>query len=127
MADSKNDVKKIHKTSIIREKLAEGEASPFQTYRELTVGRESFSHFVRYEITTCLLGPLPGAAGYLLRKIFYKKLFKHVGRGLIIGRNVVIRDSIRSCNSSIRDRSLSLNRNSTDPSLNCPSFFNSVS
>ncbi|MEA3230208.1 MAG: DapH/DapD/GlmU-related protein [Thermodesulfobacteriota bacterium] len=91
MTGSERDVKKIHKASIIREKLAQGEASPFQTYRDLTVGKESFSHFVRYEIITSLLGSFPGAAGYLLRKIFYKNLFKHIGKGLIIGRNVVIR------------------------------------
>ena len=81
----------IAKTNVIREKLARGEGSPFQTYRELTVGSGSLWFFIRYEMLTSLLGPLPGAAGYLLRKIFYRNLFHSVGKGLIIGRNVVIR------------------------------------
>jgi len=84
--------KTIAKTNVIRAKLASGEGSPFQTYKALTVGAScSLWAFIRYEILTSLLGPLPGAAGYLLRKIFYRKLFAGVGRGLIIGRNVVIR------------------------------------
>ncbi len=83
--------KTIAKTNVIREKLASGEGSPYQTYKALTIGDGSLWSFVCYEVLTSLLGPLSGAAGYLLRKIFYKKLFKRVGRGLIIGRNVVIR------------------------------------
>jgi len=83
--------KTIAKTDVIRQKLASGKGSPFQTYRALTLGEGSLWSFVRYELLTSLLGPVPGAAGFLLRRILYKKLFKSVGRGLIIGRNVVIR------------------------------------
>jgi len=99
----------IAKTNVIREKLARGEGSPFQTYRALTVGEGSLWSFIRYEILTTLLGPLPGAAGYLLRKIFYRKLFKSVGNGLIIGRNVVIRHPGRisiGANVTIDDNSI---------------------
>ncbi len=88
---SEQQGKTIEKTNVIREKLARGEGSPFRTYKALTVGGGSLWSFIRYEILTSLLGPLPGALGYLLRKIFYKKMFKMVGNGLIIGRNVVVR------------------------------------
>jgi acetyltransferase-like isoleucine patch superfamily enzyme len=88
---SDREEKTIAKTNVIREKLASGEGSPFQTYKALTIGDGSLWSFVRYEMLTSLLGPLPGAAGYLLRKILYRRLFDKVGRGLIIGRNVVIR------------------------------------
>ncbi len=88
---SDREEKTIAKTKVIREKLASGEGSPFQTYKALTIGDGSLWSFVRYEVLTSLLGPLPGAAGYLLRKIFYRKLFARVGRGLILGRNVVVR------------------------------------
>jgi acetyltransferase-like isoleucine patch superfamily enzyme len=108
---SEQQEKTIAKTNVIREKLASGEGSPFQTYKALTIGDGSLRSFVRYEVLTSLLGPLPGAAGYLLRKIFYRKLFAKVGRGLIIGRNVVIRhpgkisigDNVTIDNNSIID------------------------
>ncbi len=106
---SVQETKTIPKTNVIREKLASGEGSPYQTYKALTIGNGSLWSFVRYEILTSFLGPLPGAAGYLLRKILYKKLFKKVGRGLIIGRNVVIRhpDKIRIGNNvTIDDNSV---------------------
>jgi acetyltransferase-like isoleucine patch superfamily enzyme len=34
---------------------------------------------------------VPGALGFLLRKILYKTLFVEIGRGVMFGRNVVIR------------------------------------
>jgi len=58
---------------------------------ELTFGQNRLIRFILYELLTSVLGPMPSALGYFLRKIFYPKLFQYVGRGLIIGRNVVIR------------------------------------
>ena len=84
-------MKNLNNNEIIRERLRQGKTSPVKTYMDMTVGQRSFLHLLRYEILTCLLGPLPGAAGFLLRKLFYPKLFKSAGKGLIIGRNVVIR------------------------------------
>lgn len=84
-------MKDLDNKEIIRERLRRGKASPINTYMDMTVGQRSFLHLLRYEIYTCLLGPLPGGAGFLMRKLFYPKLFKSAGKGLIIGRNVVIR------------------------------------
>lgn len=84
-------MKKIDKTDIIRDKIAKSQTSPLKAYKELTVGNVSFFKFLLYEIITFFLGPMPGGLGFFLRKKFYPKLFKKVGRGLIIGRNVVIR------------------------------------
>lgn len=74
-----------------REYLKESRGSPIRTYRDLAVGNGSVPHFFLYELLTCLLGPLPGGGGLLLRKIFYPGLFQNGGTGLIIGRNVVFR------------------------------------
>ena len=84
-------MKEIDKSENIRTKLAAGTASPLTTYRLLTVGETGFFRFLRYELVTSLFGPMPGGLGYYLRKKFYAKLFKRIGRGCIIGRNVVIR------------------------------------
>jgi acetyltransferase-like isoleucine patch superfamily enzyme len=81
----------IEKTKIIREKLKQAQSSPLRTYADLTVGSVGWPRFFLYEMLTSLLGPLPGGLGFLLRKKLYRRLFKQSGRGLIIGRNVVLR------------------------------------
>jgi acetyltransferase-like isoleucine patch superfamily enzyme len=81
----------IDDRKLIRKKLAAVAQSPIRAYKDLTVGEASLGYFVLYEFLTCMLGPLPGGIGFFLRKQFYPKLFQRVGKGLIIGRNVVIR------------------------------------
>ena len=84
-------MKDINKNDIIREKLAVAHTSPLHAYRNLTAGNTSLGFFLRYELLTFLFGSLSGGLGFLLRKIFYRGLFRSAGRGMIIGRNVAIR------------------------------------
>jgi acetyltransferase-like isoleucine patch superfamily enzyme len=83
--------KQIGKESNVRQQLAKGRISPIKTYMHLTVGSESFWFFLRYELLLFLLGFIPGAMGYFLRKVFYRNLFGSMGKGIIIGRNLTIR------------------------------------
>lgn len=84
-------MKEIDKENIIRDKLSQSHSSPLKAYKKLTIGDVKFSKFLYYEIVTSLFGLLPGGLGFFLRKKFYPRLFKKVGKGLIIGRNVIIR------------------------------------
>lgn len=84
-------MQEINKSEIIRNKLARSQSSPFKAYKEMTTGNVSFTKFLYYEVVTSLLGPMPGGFGFYLRKKFYRRLFKKCGKGLILGRNVVIR------------------------------------
>jgi acetyltransferase-like isoleucine patch superfamily enzyme len=68
-----------------------GGASPLQKYLALAVGQRSAWALLRYELITCLAGPMPGAAGYVLRKLLYKRLLGSMGRGVVFGRGVVLR------------------------------------
>lgn len=78
--------------SFMRAKLFGGNKSNFQRYKDLVVGEDaSLAAFLRYEITTTLLGRLSGALGIVLRKIFYPALFGKVGQGVIFGRDLIIR------------------------------------
>jgi acetyltransferase-like isoleucine patch superfamily enzyme/acyl carrier protein len=79
----------------IRQKLYSGQKSALQRYAELVVGRMSIWHLLKYELLTCLLGPLPGALGLFLRKLFYPWLFRRIGHGVIFGRSVIIRNPDR--------------------------------
>jgi acetyltransferase-like isoleucine patch superfamily enzyme len=84
-------MKEIDKGTIYRDRIVDSRRSPLRTYMDLTVGDVGFARFIIYELLTCLLGPLPGGIGFFLRKLLYPRIFKGIGRGLVIGRNVVIR------------------------------------
>ncbi len=84
-------MKEIDKGTVFRDKLVEGRRSPLRTYMDLTVGNVGFAGFLLYELLMFLLSPLPGGIGFFLRKLFYPLLFNKTGKGLIVGRNVVIR------------------------------------
>jgi len=60
-------------------------------YRDLFVGDTSFLFFLKYEIIITLFSNIPGALGFVLRKIFFKKLFNKIGKGVVFGRNMTIR------------------------------------
>lgn len=84
-------MKAIDKSDIIRDKLAQAQTSPLKTYMSLTVGSVGFAKFLLYEFLTSVFGLIPGGLGILLRKKLYPFLFANSGKGLIIGRNVVLR------------------------------------
>ena len=110
----------IDSEKLIRHKLSAGRGSPFQTYKNLTVGDVGLGRFVLYELITMLFGPMPGGIGFWLRKKCYPPLFRSVGRGLIIGRNVVIRhpsNIVIGDNVTIDDNSLIDGRGAGDTGL----------
>lgn len=85
-------MQEIGKEKLIRAKLAQGKDSPLKMYKFLSTGSKGWGYFIAYELLTCLIGPIPGGLGLFLRKKLYPLLFKKTGKGLIIGRNVMIRN-----------------------------------
>lgn len=71
--------------------LTGSDRSAFHKYQDVFLGSTSIAKLVRYEILTTLLGPLPGAAGLVLRKLFYPSMFQKVGSGVVFGRSITIR------------------------------------
>lgn len=65
--------------------------STYKQYQEIFVGKETFGAFLKYELLTFFLGPMPGVLGYVLRKIGYQWLLERVGKGSVFGTGVVIR------------------------------------
>lgn len=78
------------RTTLI-DQLSGQEASASSKYREMFVGRTSFSALLRYELLITLFSALPGAIGFFLRKRFYPSLFGEMGRGTILGKNLTLR------------------------------------
>lgn len=78
----------------IRGKLFSGERSALRRYADLVVGPDaSYLQLARYELITMLLGRLSGALGLALRKIFYPSLFRRCGKGVVFGRDLVVRNA----------------------------------
>jgi acetyltransferase-like isoleucine patch superfamily enzyme len=60
-------------------------------YSRLFVGRKGLWFLLKYEFISCFITPMPGALGFALRKVFYPRLLKKVGRGVAFGRNITLR------------------------------------
>lgn len=92
------------------QKTLEKKQSKFSSYLYLFVGKKSFPALIKYEIITSLFENWPGAAGIFLRGIFYKLLFKKVGRGVVFGKSITIRNpyKIRIGNNVIIDNNVML-------------------
>lgn len=71
--------------------LTDTQHSALKKYKELVIGDLGFGTLLKYELIMLLCNATPGALGFFLRKILYPRLFKHVGRGTVFGRNMTIR------------------------------------
>lgn len=77
----------------IRSKIFDARKSIVRRYADLTVGSNaSYWELAKHEMITCLFGGLPGAFGLLIRKKVFRLLFKQVGRNVVFGRNLTIRN-----------------------------------
>jgi len=67
-----------------------GKGSAFRQYQDVIVGSTSLLYFFYFEF--CLmLSIIPGAAGMILRKLCWPRLFKGCGKGVLFGTNIVLR------------------------------------
>ncbi|MCP5102784.1 MAG: acyltransferase [bacterium] len=71
--------------------LLDEKKGAFAKYKEMFLGKVSFFYLIKYEIVMTLFSPVPGALGFVLRKIFFPGLFKKTGKGAVFGRNMTIR------------------------------------
>ncbi|HHS14092.1 MAG TPA: glycosyltransferase [bacterium] len=60
-------------------------------YQELIVGKRGLGNFILYELITALAGRMPGALGLYLRARLYPRILGYAGRGVLFGRDVVLR------------------------------------
>jgi acetyltransferase-like isoleucine patch superfamily enzyme len=85
------DSRKRNELDAVRVKSLFGEESGFKRkYKEIMVGDQGFWAWVRYEVIVTLFGWIPGAVGLGLRYLFFRFLFKKVGKKVVFGRNMKI-------------------------------------
>jgi acetyltransferase-like isoleucine patch superfamily enzyme len=70
---------------------AKGGPASLRAYQLVTVGSPGLGALLRYEAAMLLINDLPGLAGLFLRGKLYRFLFRHLGRGVAIGRGLVLR------------------------------------
>jgi len=87
---SSSGQKAVEKTPLSQQ-LNEESTSALDRYQQKVLGSKSVGALVQYELLILLLGNVAGSLGYLLRKKFYPKLFKEVGRSVIFGKGLVLR------------------------------------
>jgi acetyltransferase-like isoleucine patch superfamily enzyme len=75
----------------LQSSLMDPDNSALKKYQNLVLGTNSIFSLIKFELVTLMLSQLPGALGLVLRKIFYKRLFRRFGKNVIIGRSVTIR------------------------------------
>ncbi len=74
-----------------QKELLDKDRSVFAKYSNLFLGRKSFFVFLKYELIIGCFSWVPGAFGFMLRKWFYPRLLKKVGKGVVFGRNITLR------------------------------------
>ena len=79
----------------VQEVLHGRRGSAARRYALVVLGEASWGRLLLYELLTSLLGSCPGALGLLLRGKLYRPLFRSLGRGVMIGRNVTFRGPSR--------------------------------
>jgi len=79
-------------------RLITDESSSFlHKYQSIVLGCKSLGYLLKYELITLFCGPVPGALGLVLRKLFYPLLLQRCGKGVVFGRDVVIRHGLKIC------------------------------
>lgn len=73
------------------EGLAQSRASALKKYSDFFVGEPGLRALLKYELSTVIGSSLPGALGYLARKVLYRSLIGECGGGVQFGRNVALR------------------------------------
>jgi len=67
------------------------EKGPVTLYQGYVIGDSSLWKLLQYEFFIGLMSGLPGALGLLCRKVFFPMIIDHCGKGIIWGKDMVIR------------------------------------
>jgi serine acetyltransferase len=76
---------------IIKEKIFEENKSQVNKYQDIIVGKRGLATLILYELIMLFTSWVPGALGLFLRGRFYPLLLGKVGKGVVFGKNVVLR------------------------------------
>jgi acetyltransferase-like isoleucine patch superfamily enzyme len=84
-------MKKLDESGFVRHRMYDSGQTPWRRYASFVIGEPSFLRLLDYELRIAFFGSTPGALGLVLRRRFFRRLFRRMGRNVVIGRNVTIR------------------------------------
>ena len=79
------------KNEKIHKEVTDEKTSNFYKYKSIYWGDTGLLSIIKFEIVTTLFCNIPGALGFVLRKIFYRGIFKKLGKNVVFGRGITIR------------------------------------
>ncbi|MCI0561193.1 MAG: acyltransferase [Nitrososphaera sp.] len=85
--DNEDGLKSLGYHAIVHDR----KTSALRKYQDLVIGDQSFLHLLRYEVLILLLANVPGALGLFLRQKFYRPLFAHLGKRVVMGAGISLR------------------------------------
>lgn len=68
-----------------------GDRGALRKYQDFFVGNRSLGALLKYELAHILAAHVPGAPGYVLRKLLMVPLLKNAGEGVQVGKSVTFR------------------------------------
>ena len=74
----------------VREEVG-GDQGRIREYQDFFVGNRKLGSLIRYDLAHILAAHVPGAPGYVLRKLLMVPLLKNAGEGVQIGKGVTFR------------------------------------
>ena len=91
-----SELKRLDEQQYIRQQLHGDGRSKMRRYADLTVGpNASLGRLAKHEMINALSAGMRGAPGLLLRQWLFPKLCGRVGRNVVFGRDIVIRNGAR--------------------------------
>ncbi|MCB8979359.1 MAG: hypothetical protein H6657_18255 [Ardenticatenaceae bacterium] len=75
--------------------ITDASISPLGRYQNLIVGSHSLAFTLKYELITGLFAHFPGASGLWLRQKFFRGLLGQVGRGVVFGNRLTLRQPLK--------------------------------
>ncbi|MEM1173882.1 MAG: acyltransferase [Pseudomonadota bacterium] len=86
-SDAKNE-----SSEKIQGQITDESSSALKRYQGIVVGERRFSFLLKFEFLTFFFSGMKGAAGLVLRQKLFPSLFKHCGRKVVFGTDVVVRN-----------------------------------
>jgi acetyltransferase-like isoleucine patch superfamily enzyme len=83
-------VREEYKASL-QKKIMDEQKSSRHKYSSIVIGKKGLFVLLKCEFIIFFFSWIPGALGFFFRKIFYPLLFHKVGKGVVFGRNVTLR------------------------------------
>jgi acetyltransferase-like isoleucine patch superfamily enzyme len=77
--------------TVLGEYLTDPKVSALRKYQDLVVGDRRWLTLARFELTTGLLGGMPGMAGLGLRRLLYPSMLGGAGRNVVFGPDITLR------------------------------------